>query len=393
MSAVRSILVLLAASAGFNSASAASVPYTDRSAFLAATSAVQTITFEGLLPPDAMPGYPNIYFVPFNGTPQMMGATIAITSQGCFGNFGPSSLGLALDQAGTFLLDRLGDAPCETLLVTLPSEVTAFGFDIGHRGGFGGGFPPRVILSNGFSFDSSVSNGFAGVISDQPFRTARIVSPLPDHILNASYDDFTFGRRAGARSAGIDINPGVLNPRSQGPWVAVSIEIPDSDPALIDVASIRVRGLLVDVATAQIGDHDGDAIPDLTVKVARSDLIDGLSPGAHAITVTGSLSTGESFEGTDVIRVLSPGQAAAARTPGPAGTGGLVRFVTTRPGSVTLEIFDVAGRRIATTRQERVGSGGHAWGAAPGRSLRAGVYFYRLKTVEGTLLGKTIVVR
>ena len=118
MSTVRLILIVLAMSAGLENAWAASVPYTDRGAFLAATSAVQTITFEGLLPPDAVPG---MYFVPFNGTPQLLGATIAITSQGCFGNFGPSSLGLALDEAGTFLLDRLGDAPCETLLVTLPS--------------------------------------------------------------------------------------------------------------------------------------------------------------------------------------------------------------------------------------------------------------------------------
>lgn len=390
MSTVRLILIVLAMSAGLENAWAASVPYTDRGAFLAATSAVQTITFEGLLPPDAVPG---MYFVPFNGTPQLLGATIAITSQGCFGNFGPSSLGLALDEAGTFLLDRLGDAPCETLLVTLPSEVTAFGFEIDHRGGFGGGFPPQVILSNGFSFDSPISNGFVGVTSDQPFRTARIVSPLPSHLLNASYDDFTFGSRAGALNASIDINPEVLNPRSQGPWVSVSIEIPDRDPAMIDLTSVRVGGLTVEASTARIGDHDGDTIPDLTVKVARPDLVDGRSPGTHSITVTGSLSTGESFEGMDAIRVLSPGQAAALKTIGSTGTGGLVQFRTTRLGSVTLELFDVAGRRVARTHQEAVASGEHSWDAAQGRPMRAGVYFYRLKTVEGTLSGKTLMMR
>ena len=390
MSTVRLILIVLAMSAGLENAWAASVPYTDRGAFLAATSAVQTITFEGLLPPDAVPG---MYFVPFNGTPQLLGATIAITSQGCFGNFGPSSLGLALDEAGTFLLDRLGDAPCETLLVTLPSEVTAFGFEIDHRGGFGGGFPPQVILSNGFSFDSPISNGFVGVTSDQPFRTARIVSPLPSHLLNASYDDFTFGSRAGALNASIDINPEVLNPRSQGPWVSVSIEIPDRDPAMIDLTSVRVGGLTVEASTARIGDHDGDTIPDLTVKVARPDLVDGRSPGTHSITVTGRLSTGESFEGMDAIRVLSPGQAAALKTIGSTGTGGLVQFRTTRLGSVTLELFDVAGRRVARTHQEAVASGEHSWDAAQGRPMRAGVYFYRLKTVEGTLSGKTLMMR
>ncbi|HEU4764119.1 MAG TPA: T9SS type A sorting domain-containing protein [Candidatus Eisenbacteria bacterium] len=390
MSTVRLILIVLAMSAGLENAWAASVPYTDRGAFLAATSAVQTITFEGLLPPDAVPG---MYFVPFNGTPQLLGATIAITSQGCFGNFGPSSLGLALDEAGTFLLDRLGDAPCETLLVTLPSEVTAFGFEIDHRGGFGGGFPPQVILSNGFSFDSPISNGFVGVTSDQPFRTARIVSPLPSHLLNASYDDFTFGSRAGALNTSIDINPEVLNPRSQGPWVSVSIEIPDRDPATIDLTSVRVGGLTVEASTARIGDHDGDTIPDLTVKVARPDLVDGRSPGTHSITVTGRLSTGESFEGMDAIRVLSPGQAAALKTIGSTGTGGLVQFRTTRLGSVTLELFDVAGRRVARTDQAAVASGEHSWDAAQGRPMRAGVYFYRLKTVEGTLSGKTLMMR
>jgi len=393
MSTVRSILVVLAMSAGFETAWAASTPYTDRAAFFAATSAVQTITFEGLLPPDAVPGYPNIYFVPINGTPQLLGATIAITSQGCSGNFGPSNLGLALDEAGTFLLDRLGDAPCETLLVTLPSDVTAFGFEIDHRGGFGGGFPPRVILSNGFSFDSSISSGFVGVTSDQPFRTARIVSPLPAHILNASYDDFTFGSRAGTLNASIDIDPDVLNPRSQGPWVAVSIEIPSRDPATIDVSSVRVDEWTVEVSTARVGDHDGDAIPDMTVKVARPDLVAGLSPGTHSITVTGSLSTGESFEGTDAIRVLSPGQAAATKSIGSTATRGLIQFRTTRMGPVTLELFDVAGRRVARTHQEAVAPGEHSWNAAQGRSLRAGVYFSRLKTVEGTLLGKIVMVQ
>jgi hypothetical protein len=95
----------------------------------------------------------------------------------------------------------------------------------------------------------------------------------------------------------------------------------------------------------------------------------------------------------DAIRVLSPGQAAAPKTIGSPGTGGLVQFRTTRLGSVTLELFDVAGRRVARTHQEAVASGEHSWDAAQGRPMRAGVYFYRLKTVEGTLSGKTLMMR
>ncbi|MBM3317835.1 MAG: hypothetical protein FJY75_08265 [Candidatus Eisenbacteria bacterium] len=74
--------------------------------------------------------------------------------------------------------------------------------------------------------------------------------------------------------------------------------------------------------------------------------------------------------------------------PQPAAGEVSLRFRTGLPGAATLEILDVAGRRVAAPGARALGAGAHEWlwdgRAADGRPAPAGAYWARLRTVEGT---------
>ncbi len=137
--------------------------------------------------------------------------------------------------------------------------------------------------------------------------------------------------------AQIDIDPDTLNlkflesgnkcchgrSRSRGSWrgnergVTAYIELPEGQ----DVADVNVSTVLLnDTISAKlhpsdIGDYDNDGIPDLMVKFDRGDVIDlvkalnlNLSlPADIELTVSGSLTEGTRFEGSDTIRVIEKG--------------------------------------------------------------------------------------
>jgi hypothetical protein len=106
----------------------------------------------------------------------------------------------------------------------------------------------------------------------------------------------------------VDVDPDVLNPRSNGKWVTGYIELPNGyDPASIDVSTVMLNEAVpADLSRASVGDYDLDGVPDLAVKFARSAVIDSLPNGeAVEVCVTGQVG-GETFAGKDTIRVLMP---------------------------------------------------------------------------------------
>jgi hypothetical protein len=71
-----------------------------------------------------------------------------------------------------------------------------------------------------------------------------------------------------------------------------------------------------------------------------------------------------------------------------------VTFTTKREGTVSLAIFDAAGRRVAFVTQVSAASGSHilAWDgrSAGGKRAPSGIYFARLSTADGERLGKVV---
>lgn len=117
----------------------------------------------------------------------------------------------------------------------------------------------------------------------------------------------------GPIAATVDIDPDTLNPDSQGNHVMAYIELPDGyDVADIDVGTVTLRvegeedSVPAELSPTEVGDHDEDGIPDAMVKFDRQtvlDLIDGTT-GDVTFVVSGELSGGATFEGSDTVALL-----------------------------------------------------------------------------------------
>lgn len=75
----------------------------------------------------------------------------------------------------------------------------------------------------------------------------------------------------------------------------------------IDTAGILLNSSIsAESKPAAIGDYDEDGISDLMVKFDRQALLDLLDPGdSVSLTVSGSLTDGMPFEGSETIRIIN----------------------------------------------------------------------------------------
>lgn len=109
----------------------------------------------------------------------------------------------------------------------------------------------------------------------------------------------------------IDINPDTLNLGSKVKWVTAYIELPKG----YDVNDIDVTTVLLNEAVEaeerpiEIGDYDSDGTADLMVKFDGAEVQDLLDPeGEFELTVSGELTDGTPFDGSDTIRVIDKGK-------------------------------------------------------------------------------------
>jgi len=103
----------------------------------------------------------------------------------------------------------------------------------------------------------------------------------------------------------VSVHPRTLNLRSGGRWITVKITLPAGvDPQDLDITAVR---LWVDGEALE--PLWGEACDDcVMIKFSRDALQELVSPGEEVeITVTGELPGGGSFEDTDTITVINPG--------------------------------------------------------------------------------------
>lgn len=113
-------------------------------------------------------------------------------------------------------------------------------------------------------------------------------------------------------SVTIDIDPNRLNLRSMGKWITVYIEPPEGhDMNCIDVSTIMLNDTIpAESFPTCIQDFDGDGVLELKVKFSRMEVIDYVEDKVEgkftiiSLTLTGDLSDGTSFEGSDVLTVF-----------------------------------------------------------------------------------------
>lgn len=99
--------------------------------------------------------------------------------------------------------------------------------------------------------------------------------------------------------------------------------------------------------------------------------------------------------GPDLGPFPQPGHslAVAQNAPNPVRTSTLVRFGLTVPARVTLSIFDLAGRCIATPMRDEAQSAGSHAVEVEASDWPSGVYFYRLAAAGGAAVRKMVVVK
>ncbi len=95
----------------------------------------------------------------------------------------------------------------------------------------------------------------------------------------------------------------------------------------------------------------------------------------------------------DVQEDARSGLALAAPTPNPSRTGALlVRFTLPSDAAASLELFDVAGRRVVARDVGSLGAGAHTVDLTAGKRPAAGIYFVRLRQDDGLRVRRLVVL-
>jgi hypothetical protein len=165
-------------------------------------------------------------------------------------------------------------------------------------------------------------------------------------------------------------------------------------------AGKEIKAVALDASGDLDGDRDGT--PDQGVLFAASDvatLLEEYRGQSDAnLTIRGDLSGGGRFSAPLTIQVVHHGGALfAGISPNPLNPVGQLSFVTRRPGTADVKIFDVSGRLThhpidhaplpAGFHEVSVGHG------SAGEALPSGIYYYRIETQEGVARGRFAVVR
>jgi len=132
----------------------------------------------------------------------------------------------------------------------------------------------------------------------------------------------------------------------------------------------------------------------------------GLPSGDHVVTVAleGNLTTGGRFHGETQITVrgpvaLSAGAAPVAIiSPNPLNPSSKIEYVTQKPGSVRIEMFDIQGRMVRTIVDQSFAPAGVHEATIDGRGQRgeklaSGVYFVRGTTADGTFKNTITILK
>jgi len=161
--------------------------------------------------------------------------------------------------------------------------------------------------------------------------------------------------------------------------------------------------------TAVNSDINADGIQEITACFSDASLryvFAGLPSGFNRVTVAleGNLTTGGRFHGETTITVRGPVAAAAGAapyaivSPNPLNPVSKVEYVTQKPGSVKIEMFDIQGRLVRTIVNESFVAAGVHEAMIDGRGQRgeklaSGVYFVRGTTADGTFKNTITILK
>jgi len=195
-------------------------------------------------------------------------------------------------------------------------------------------------------------------------------------------------------------------------------DVNDIDPTTVTLEGVcPVRWAFEDVAAPVVDPQevcdcteDGpDGYLDLTLKFSRSQIIEALGQppnGELPLTVAGVLYDGTGFEGVDCVVIInSPyegsGEPSAGipasyvlrrNIPNPFNAATTITYGLPEAGRVTLEIYNLIGRKVATLvdNQQEAGYKSVTWDAS---NVSSGLYFYRLTAGDFSQTKRMMLVK
>jgi hypothetical protein len=198
----------------------------------------------------------------------------------------------------------------------------------------------------------------------------------------------------------LQLTPNTLSWGSSGRWVNARI----TPPAPLATRDIDISSIRLDRTVPAEPDPNGERgnPHELKLRFDRSAVLSSLTSGTRApITVTGLLA-GETFSGTDTVRVvgrapIADGSGRATLSVGAplAQGGGSIRIAfTLRDASpAQLEMLDIAGRRLFAQPLIGLEAGVHEWQWTGSGPLQPGIYFLRLRQSGEEVRAKAAVLR
>ena len=170
-------------------------------------------------------------------------------------------------------------------------------------------------------------------------------------------------------------------------------------PSTVDFTWSR-SGSRLFAEEVSVADVDRNGFKDLTACFSRTDLkyffaaVPDL-PRAAQVRISGSLVGGGTFDGTVLLNPVLVFDTVFL-TPNPSHGNAVLSFYTTAAARVRLEIFDSRGRLMRTILDDvDMPAGFHDVPLQGGASKRfpAGMYYYRLDTVDGMHRGKVLILK
>lgn len=180
-----------------------------------------------------------------------------------------------------------------------------------------------------------------------------------------------------------------------------NFDVADIDPESVMLSGVpALRWAIEDVAgpvsdsaeECECTEAGPDGYMDLTLKFNRAAIaatLGAVSDGDFVeLVLTGLLTNGDEFEGSDCILIRLKGQGSLdgiieepvmESYPNPFNAAATIRYTLEEAGDVNLSVFNVLGQRVATLVDGFQPAGSHSasWVA---NSAPSGMYFYRLQT-------------
>jgi len=252
-------------------------------------------------------------------------------------------------------------------------------------GAVGAGSTPTHIYASGGTFTAVLAVADPGGLSDQDSAAVSVVHDYPALLFTAGGNETTRLPR-GRPTTCFHIEPASGSSFTADEIVPSSVALRYDDPECGELIVYPEP-----MKSITIGDTDRNGVPEYEACFSRDAMATValcLPAGTSSVPLEfyGSLVDGDQFHGqiTHTI-ILGKGSLAASISPNPLSPNSALEFTTGSPGFVTVRLFDVRGRLVATLLDERsVPAGPHRMpligtDRALGR-LAPGVYFVKVST-------------